>query len=242
MNRLIFMIVFLFAYEAMANDDFNHSYSKFKLKDIVIESGYLKNTGSDGYIVLDQINLNRYQLCGLELDIEFLDPMSKPGIFEIFWRTNKTDFGERNKAFVIINQDTSKTRSTYLVPLCKLYHFSGNLNNKLGQSIIKGLRIDFPSNKRIAIKIHSIHFRDANSTSSMLKQESSNMIILEPYERVKATSFTSIDVVLPKLFFAVQEGLKHLIADIGFFIFWICLIVTLKILIGLSWYKQYHGK
>jgi len=216
---------------------------RFSLKNIVeTPQGYLTNTSNDGYLTLAKLNRSREQLCGLELELEFLESLPRPALFEIFWRAPQTDFSENAKAFFIINQQDSKTTTKYFVPLCKLFLYSGNTNNGKRQGLIEGLRIDYPSNKTISIKFHSISFVDASTTASILEQQSGNLKILEPYERLSANAFISIDVALPKLVFALQEGLNHLTQDIVFLIFWLLLMLSLLILIVRSLAHQHFKR
>jgi hypothetical protein len=216
---------------------------RFALKDIVeTPEGFLANTGSDGYLTLASLKRSRAQLCGLELELEFQQPLPRPALFEIFWRSPQTNFSENEKALFIINQQDSTTITNYFVPLCKLFHYSGNINNGDRQALIEGLRLDYPSNKTVAIKFHSITFVDAATTASILEQRPDELKILEPYERLSAAEFMSLDVALPKMVFAFEEGLNHLAQDVGFLIFWLMLMLIFLVLIVRSVFYQYFNK
>ncbi|NNC99474.1 MAG: hypothetical protein HKN85_04775 [Gammaproteobacteria bacterium] len=215
--------------------------SSLRLKDIAEnDSGFLTNTGSDGFITLANVDRTREQLCGLELKLEFLQALERPALFEIFWRTRDSGYSERNKGFFIINQEDSKSTTRYLLPLCKMFHYSGNINNGQRQAPIHGLRIDYPGNKTVSIKFHSLAFLDARITSQLLAGGPSEMIILEPYERIEAKAFTSMDVALPKLLFALEQGLGRITRDLAFLIFWLSLMGGLVLVIVRSWLRQHY--
>jgi hypothetical protein len=204
----------------------------------VTEQGFLRNQGSDGYLVLKNLNVRRDQACALKMDIEFESPMQRPGLFEVFWHGPESGFSEQQKAFVIISHANTLQRTTFIIPLCKMYHYSGNLNKPNQQSIISSLRLDFPSNRTIAIKWHSLEVLNAQQMMDQLKNTPQENIVLEPYERVRAESFLSFDVALPKLYFALEEGWNRLQVDILFLLFWLGLIFALLVLIVRSLIKQ----
>ncbi|NND81898.1 MAG: hypothetical protein HKN50_05670 [Gammaproteobacteria bacterium] len=191
------------------------------------KDGFLANVGSDGYLVLTELNKSRDQACGLLLDLEFKAPMARPGIFDIFWRSAGQGFSESRKAFVIINQTLSTERTRFFIPLCKLYQFSGNLNRPSEQGNLDALRIDFPGNKDVAIKFHAIELLDGSAMLQRLETMPVDERLLEPYERVSAGAFTSLDVAVPKLYFAFKEGLHRLTLDRIFLVVWLLIILLL---------------
>jgi len=198
------------------------------MKDLqVIGDDFIANTGSDGFLIFRDVEMSRDQACGIELDIEFKSAMPRPGIFEIFWRSAEQGFSEQRKAFVIINQSHTQARQRFMIPLCKLYHYSGNLNQPERQSIINALRFDYPTNKEIALRFHSIRLIDAETMNGQLQQSEPEIVILEPYERVSARSFASFDVALPKLYFAYEEGLQRISQDKPFLVVWLVMIAGL---------------
>lgn len=196
----------------------------------VTDQGFIANTGTDGYLIFSGLEISRDQACGITLDIEFKLAMPRPGIFDIFWRSSKQGFSEQRKAFVLINQSDTKTRQQFMIPLCKLYHYSGNLNQPDRQALIHALRIDYPANKEIALKFHSIGLIDAETMTEQLQQRRQGIVILEPYERVSYRSFTSFDVALPKLYFAFEEGLHRVSMDKKFLFVWLLMIASLMAL------------
>lgn len=212
------------------------------LKDITKDDqNYLSNTSGDGFFTIGGLDLPRGQACGLSLTLNFKEGFEKPAIFEIFWRTKKTNYSERQKAFFIINQEDSKQTKTYLVPLCKLYNFSGNLNQPVQQGNISGLRFDYPGNKKLAIKFEAIELLNSESFDKLLKNQSSEHVLLGAYERIEPRSFTSLDVIIPKLLFSFEEGLGRLTKDMAFFVFWLLLIIGLTLLIVRSFIREYRA-
>lgn len=217
----------------------SEQFSDIQYKDLVTDTlGYISNTTGDGYLVLNNINLNRAQMCGLQISLEFKETPQRATVFDLYWRTAQTGFSESQKSFFMINQKEAANKNTYIVPLCKLFSFSGNLNQPLQQANIIALRFDYPPNKDIALRIENIQFLDSE-TLSRESYGASEVIIVEPYERVSADSFTSLDVIIPKLIFAFEEGLKRLSSDVPFLIFWLVLIFLLKGLILLSYTRQF---
>ena len=202
------------------------------------QQGYIRNQTNDGYITFRGLNLSREQACAIKMDIEFKQAMLRPGIFEVFWHAPNEGFSEQQKAFVIINHRDSQERKTYVIPLCKLFHFSGNINRSQAQGAIDGLRIDYPAKRITEIKFHSIETVNSDELITLIKQADPNIIVLEPYERVNARSFTSLDVILPKLFFAYEEGLKRLTYDKAFTFVWLLMMFSLMALIVRSVLRQ----
>ncbi len=204
----------------------------------VDEQGFMRNTNSDGYFTFRDLDLRRDQACAMRLDMEFDKPMSRPGLFEVFWHEPKAGFRESMKGFVLINPADTAERKVFVIPLCKLFHYSGNINKAHLQAAVAGVRLDYPSNKNIGVKFHSIEFLDAQKMLSLFSEAPSNTVILEPYERLSPSAATSLDVLVPKLFFIFEEGLSRLWIDKGFLFFWLLLIVALKLLILRSYLRK----
>lgn len=200
--------------------------------------GFLANVGSDGYLTFRGLDLRRDQACGITLDLEFRTPLERPGIFEFFWRSAEQGFAEQRKAFVIINQADTLERHKFMIPLCKLYHYSGNLNLPERQARIEGLRLDYPANKDIELKFHAIDLLSAVEMNELIRSRTLDPLILEPYERVSANSFTSFDVALPKFYFAFEEGLHRLGRDKAFLVVWLVMIIGLLLLMLRSVLRQ----
>ena len=200
--------------------------------------GYIRNQNNDGFITFRQLKLSREQACAIKIDLEFKQAMFRPGIFEIFWHAPNEGFSEQNKAFVIINHRDSQKRKSYVIPLCKLFHFSGNINRSQGQGPIAGLRIDYPAKRITEIKFHSIETMTSDELFTLIKQADPQIRVLEAYERVNAKSFTSFDVIVPKLFFAYEEGLKRLTYDKVFTFVWLLMMFSLLVLIVRSVLRQ----
>ena len=212
----------------------NEIFSDVQLRNLVEnERGFLKNTSNDGHIILSNMMLTREQMCGVIFSIEFENTPLKPSLFDVYWRTSKHGFREGQKATFIISHQSAVQKNQYLLPMCKLYGFSGNVNSPEKQANVTGFRIDYPANKDLSLKITDLAFTDSKSLSDI-----KNTIVLEPYERVSAKSFASFDVVIPKLIFAFEEGLKRMTADKLFLVFWLFLIFVLKCLVLLSFMRQ----
>lgn len=240
MNRLMTQIIvasLLMMVHTVAYS-FAPSMSDARLKDLEFdEQGYLTNTSSDGFAVFDGFNISRDQACGLSLSLSFKKALSRPVLFDVYWRTARLGFSEAQKGFFLINQTDTRTPTTFIVHLCKLYNFSGNLNQPLHQENLTALRLDFPPNKNLSIKIDSIELLD----SASIPQLSSEQIkMVEPYERIPARSFTSFDVVLPKLTLIFEHGLQRLAGDLVFLIIWLLSIVLLTSIILRSFIRQYR--
>ena len=225
---------FFFAFSAFALVP-NEVFSDVQLRNLVEnERGFLENTSSDGHIILTNMTLTREQMCGVIFSIEFENTPLKPSLFDVYWRTTKHGFTEGQKATFIISHQSAAQKNQYLLPMCKLYGFSGNVNSPEKQANVTGFRIDYPPNKDLSLKITDLSFIDSN----FLSADNNNAIVLEPYERVSAKSFASFDVVMPKLIFAFEEGLKRMTADKLFLVFWLILIFVLKCLVLLSFMRQ----
>ncbi len=223
-------------------DSLEKAEAPHQLKDLELDSdGYLANTSGDGYFQLMGLDHSRDRLCGLLLKMEFKNPVEKATLFDVYWRTKSQGYSENQKGFFIINNEHTKTSNTYLVSLCKLHNFSGNLNQSHLQDNISALRLDYPGNKRLAIKFESIQILDDDELQLRLKQADTNDIVLEAYERINPRAFTSLDVIVPKLIFAFEEGLKRLTNDLGFLVFWLLLIIALKLLLLRSFIRQYRS-
>lgn len=202
------------------------------------EQKFLQNIGGDGHLSFRGLELRRDQACAISMDLTFSEPMSRAAVFEVFWHTAGSGFSERHKAAFLINQKDTHQSQRFIVPLCKLFHYSGNINQPAGQKSIAGIRIDYPSNRTIAIRFDSLQLLDAVQTNTLLLQRPAGVKFLEPYERLSPAAFTSMDVVLPKLFFAFEEGLNRLWQDKAFLIFWLLLICLLFALILRSVLRQ----
>ena len=224
---------------APQNDQLSLSGQPMDIKNLQLdEQGFIRNTSSDGYFTFRGLDLRRDQACAIRLDMEFDKPMSRPGLFEVFWHEPDAGFRESLKAFVLINPADTAERKVFVIPLCKLFHYSGNINKAHLQAAVAGVRIDYPSNKDIGVKFHSIEFLDAQTMLSLLSEAPANTVILEPYERLSPEAATSLDVIVPKLFFIFEEGLSRLWIDKGFLFFWLLLIVALKLLILRSYLRK----
>ncbi len=211
------------------------------LRNLVVDGdGFIKNTTGDGYLSFRDLTLSRAQACAIRLDLEFKSPMIRPAIFEVFWHAPDQGSSEKKKSFVIIHQDDTTERREYVIPLCKLYHFSGNLNQGQRQGAIAGLRFDYPTKRTTEIKFHSISTLNGDELLSLIEQSDSNISMLEPYERIDARSFTSLDVILPKLFFAFEQGLKRLSYDKVFTFSWLLMMLSILVLIVRSYLRQYR--
>lgn len=216
----------------------SEQFSDIQYKDLITDTqGFISNTSGDGFFVLNNVNLSRDQMCGLLLTIEFQQAPQRASIFDVYWRTAQAGFSESQKGFFIINQSDAANKNQYLVPLCKLFSFSGNLNQPFLQANITALRLDFPPNKTTTVRFEAIEFL---STQAVLDrtESSADIIKLEPYEAVSAQSFTSLDVIIPKLVFAFEHGLQRLLQDVPFLVFWLLLILFLKVLILRSFVRQ----
>ena len=217
----------------------SEQFSDFELKDLQSDAqGFIKSTSSDGFLVLNNIVLTRAQMCGLILDMEFQETPFRATAFEIYWRTENSAFSESQKGSFIINQNDASQQNTYLIPLCKLYGFSGNLNQSQNQANITSIRIDYPPNKTVAVRFNVIRFVDTKTTIETARNEA--VIVLEPYERIAGRSATSLDVIVPKLIFSFEEGLSRLSQDVPFLVFWLLLIVFFKGLILWSYVRQFR--
>lgn len=202
------------------------------------DQGYIRNQTNDGYVTFRDLNLSRDQACAIKMDLEFKHAMLRPGIFEVFWHGPNDGFSEKKKAFVVINHKDTRQRKTYIIPLCKLFHFSGNINQSIRQGQIAGLRLDYPAKRTTDIKFHSIETVNSNELAILISESRPNMRLLEPYERINAKSFTSLDVILPKLYFAFEDGLKRLSYDKAFTFIWILMMFSLLVLILRSVLRQ----
>ena len=201
------------------------------------DQGYLSNTTNDGHLILGDLNLTRDQMCGILLSIEFKVTPLRATLFDVYWRTAKTDFSENQKGFFFINQDDARKPSKYLLPLCKLFNFSGNLHNASLQNNITGFRLDFPPNKDVVLRIQSIDFLNAQGMVNVVN-ENSDIVTTEVYERIQARSFMTLDVIIPKLIFAFEEGLQRLYKDVPFLMVWLLIIFLLKLLLLGSFIRQ----
>lgn len=219
----------------------SEQFSDIQLRNLdTDEQGYLSNTSNDGHIVFNDLSLTRDQMCGVLLTIEFKETPLRASLFDVYWRTAQVNFTESQKGFFLINQNDAAQKTRYLLPICKLFGFSGNLHNPLIQGNITGFRLDYPPNKDTSLRIESAEFLDSQALSELLQQQT-EIIALELYESVPARSFTSLDVIIPKLVFAFEEGIKRLGLDLPFLIFWLCLIFLLKLLLLKSFVRQFKS-
>ena len=193
------------------------------------ESGYVSNTTSDSYLILNGFDLPRDQACFIVIDAEFKEPMFRPGLFEAFWAVNPGAFSEKQKARFLISHKNTHSRTMFIVPLCKLYNFSGNLDSPHHQRNIVGLRLDYPMNRTVGLKIRRLDLIGLKELK-MLEQES-EIVELEAFERLSGNSFTSLDVVVPKIYFALESGWKRLSQDLLFLGVWLALIFGLLFLL-----------
>ena len=86
--------------------------------------------------------------------------------------------------------------------------------------------------------MHSIELLAGLPDKKLITAGAENIRLLEPYERIDPRAFTSLDVVLPKLYFAAQEGAHRLWQDKAFLIFWLLLIGGFKLLIIRSYLRK----
>jgi hypothetical protein len=209
-------------------------------KDIdLLDSGVMVNVSSDSYITFNSLNLSREQACGLMFKLSFSESFSKPAIFDFYWRTKSSGFSEADKGFFILNYLPEESSRSYVLPLCKLYNYSGGLNNPEKQANITGFRLDFPANKKLHVSLTDVSFLDSQALAKYLTESSESTVVIEPYERVSGSSFTTLDVVLPKLFFALEHGLDRLKKDLGFLIFWLFSLLLLIALVIRSFVQEY---
>lgn len=200
---------------------------QYKQMDIDNE-GYVANTTADSYLVLGGFDLPRDKACYLVLDAEFKQPMFRPGLFEAFWAVNPGAFSENQKARFLISHKRTESRHLFVVPLCKLYSFSGNIDKPNSQKNIVGLRFDYPMNRDIGLKIHKLDLISLTELTPLLAEQ--QVIELEPFERLSGKPFTSLDVAVPKVYFGLEHGWKRLTQDWPFMIVWLTMIFGLLIL------------
>ncbi|MBX2847633.1 MAG: hypothetical protein KTR16_04885 [Acidiferrobacterales bacterium] len=217
-------------------------HSVFKLTNVTAdEKGFLKNTNNDGQLVIDSLNLKRSDMCGVLLTLEFKTSPLRATLFEVYWASEKANFSEHQKGFFFINQSDTEKENKYALSLCKLFNFSGNLHQSLQQANITAFRLDFPPNKNIDISVSSIAFLNSQALTKEINEDD-DIIKTEVYERVPAKSFITLDVIIPKLIFAFEEGLQKISKDLAFLIFWLFLIFILKLLLLRSFARQYKTR
>ncbi len=203
-----------------------------KLKELKFdEAGFLKNTSTDGFFTLQGFDLPRGQACNLLLDLEFAQPLFRPAMFEIFWSTSSGAFAESQKARFLVNHQQTIEPTRFILPLCKMYRFSGNLNSPNLQRNITGFRFDFPVNRTVSLKISRFSPLSATELESALTETVNTTVFLEPYEKIPGRGFTSIDVVMAKVFFALEDGLSRLAGDRWFLLFWLTMILICLLLL-----------
>ena len=199
----------------------NVNNAEYHYKDIDSDSqGYLSNTSSDSFITVSGFELTRSQACFFVLDARFKFPMSRPALFEIFWAVDSDTFSETQKGQFLINHKNTHERTLFVVPLCKLYSFSGNLHASGRQKNIVRLRFDYPSNRTVELQIHRMGLVSESELKSLV-EAAQNSAVLEPYERVSGGPFLSFDVALPKLYFGLEDGVNRLKQDPFFLSFWL---------------------
>lgn len=205
--------------------------NNYQLNDLLEQDdGFLSNTDGDSYIVINELDMTRDKACNLLLTLTFKDPLSQPSLFRIFWSIQGGQFrGVQSGQFLINHADTLE-QNTFLIPLCKLYNFSGNLNIPDYQKNIDGFRINYPAHKKISIAFNAIEFLSHKQLIERETNQDFQVITLEAYERIRGQSFTSLDAIIPKLLFAFQDGLNRLGRDKGFLFFWLLLISSLVFL------------
>ena len=189
------------------------------------EHGYWVNSTSDSYLTLGGFDVPRSRACYLIWDVEFKEPMFRPGLFEAFWAVNPQAFSEAQKARFLISHKDTEQRTLFVVPLCKLYNYSGNLNSPHHQGNIVGLRLDYPMNRTIGLKIHRVDLVGKDQIDEI--RDGKNWVELEPFERLRGTPFKSLDVAAPKVFFGFENGARRLVKDWPFLFFWLALIICL---------------
>ena len=213
--------------------------SSWQLKDLVLDdAGFLVNTSTDGFFKTSGLNLPRNQACYFLMDLAFKEPLFRPAMFELFWSTSPDAFAESQKARFLIGHEDTEQPARFIVPLCKLYRFSGNLNSPNLQENIKGLRFDFPVNRTVGLKISEFRLLSGDELESV----GADAVWLEPYERIPGKAFVSKDAVIAKLFFGLEDGLKRLSNDLGFLIFWLILIAGCIVLIIRSYPRGDSGQ
>ena len=190
------------------------------------QDGYLASTGTDSFWTID-LNQTRADSCYLSFDASFKEAASRPRIFELFWSTKPNAFSKNSKAFIVITPEQMAADNRFVVPLCKLYGFSGNLNKPSMQANLSGIRFDYPPNEQLAIKFHRIELFSRADIEAFDQGES---IHLEPIERISSAAYTSADVFVTKLVFAFEDGIVRLGRDKVFLIFWLISLSALTFL------------
>ncbi|MDB4511946.1 hypothetical protein N9060_00645 [Arenicella sp.] len=237
MNKILFIATLLACFNCTAFVP-GDQFSDVQYNNLTMDSeGFISNTNSDGHLVLNNITLTRSQMCGLSLVLEFKQPLRKAAVFDLYWRTAKTGFSETQKAFFIISPKDAQNKNSYVIDMCKLYNFSGNLNKPLLQGNIVSLRLDYPPNKNLSLRIEDIKLLD----TLLIAQDKLAGLSIEPHEVVPRESFTSADVIIPKLIFSFEEGVKRFSKDLPFLIFWLSLIFLLNCLLLSSFVRQFKN-
>ncbi len=204
----------------------------FKFKELKTDDqDFVINTSTDSFFTIGGLDLPRSQACNLVLDLEFKDAMFRPGLFEVFWAVDPGAFGEAQKARFLISHENTGDATVFNIPLCKLYSFSGNLSEPHHQRNIVGLRFDYPMNRDVAIKFNQIKLLNRAELTDFKQTLSAEPVVLEPYERLSGSSFRSLDVVIPKVYFGIEGGLNRLSNDLPFLVFWLFLIGLFLVLI-----------
>lgn len=190
------------------------------------QDGYLASTGTDSFWTIE-VNRTRADSCYLSFDASFKEVANRPRIFELFWSTKPNAFSKNGKAFIVITPEQMAAGKRFVVHLCKLYGFSGNLNTPNMQANLAGIRFDYPPNEQLAIKFDRIEVISRADFEAFDRGES---IHLEPIERVSPAAYTSADVFVTKLVFAFEDGLVRLGRDKVFLIFWLISLSALTFL------------
>lgn len=214
------------------NAVFGPTLEGLELKDLQFDkAGFLTNASTDGFFTLQGFDLPRGQACNVLLDLEFAQPLHRPAMFELFWSTSPDAYAEGQKTRFLVSHKNTMEPTRFVLPLCKMYRFSGNLNSPNLQKNITGFRFDFPVNRTISLKISQFKVLSAAELEPLLSEGGQVAVFLEPYERIPGRAFTSADVVIAKVFFALEDGLNRLAGDRWFLCFWLVLIFACLLLI-----------
>ena len=223
MLRVIsFSFMFLFSFSSIGGMKIDSNMAEWGQTQLKTKAnGFTVNTGGDAYFVIQNLEIPRASIRAIRLEFEVEKKLTRPILMEFFWRSATLGFSEHEKAMFVVNPNNVSNEYDIILPIYKLYNFSGNLNYGVYQEPVIQFRIDYPMLHKVSMKFENIeYFADNNYPQGST--------VMELHETIAADNFLNGDVIVPKFIDLFVTGLKKFTQDWLFTLFWLgCIIATL---------------
>ncbi len=169
-------------------------------------STYFKRSGGDPYFIFPERTEPVNIISGVRFVIRFAPMITKPFLAELFWKPENGGFSEENKVFFILQPGDGDTLD-FVVPI----------QRDVGYNQI---RFDLPRDLNVSFTVEKFEI------VPLLNSRNSNSQHIEAYSMLSSSEAEELDILLPYILHTLQHGIKRLVRDPIFCLFWLTLILV----------------